>query len=506
MPIINFSIDLHAHPNYKAFARAFRDDSDAPDAQSTSPSHPNSLWFYNPPSIVDKAINKMLGVTKFSQANLTAALYGRVMVIVVGLGTTEKYFFRPKGGDDLIEDLVVDFASGFKMPRINALQAMQDYWPDFMQENDYLLEMHNKPVRIDGHWYAYRWVNHFEELAACRVQNEHDMAGQKKDHPLVVALIPSIEGLHVLGTGTERSFEEEEIIQRTLLLKQLPNAPWFVTFSHHFYNHLCGHARSLRGVIGKMANQEEGINAGFTPLGLKVLRLLLDETQGRRILIDIKHMSAEARKAFIQMRRHEYSESFPIIISHGVANGLPQLGATVSQFPQLGNQFIQALEDEVGGDGAFKDHNLINFFDEEIIEMVKSNGIMGLQLDERRLANDPTIKGTKDPIWRHKAMHYRSELLWKQIQYIGELLDANNMYAWGHLAIGSDYDGIVDPLNSFWTMEQYDELAGYLERHAYNYFDKQSSRLRNGFNIIGPDQLIQQIFCDNAWNFFKRWF
>jgi microsomal dipeptidase-like Zn-dependent dipeptidase len=104
-------------------------------------------------------------------------------------------------------------------------------------------------------------------------------------------------------------------------------------------------------------------------------------------------------------------------------------------------------------------------------------------------------------------MHYRSELVWKQVQYIGELLDKNGLYAWGHLAIGSDYDGLVDPLNGFWTAEQYDELAGYLERHAYNYFrDQASQRLQHSFNHIGADELIHRIFHQNAWDFLRRWF
>ena len=42
--------------------------------------------------------------------------------------------------------------------------------------------------------------------------------------------------------------------------------------------------------------------------------------------------------------------------------------------------------------------------------MVKSQGILGLQLDERRLANEDTIKGVKKSLFRNKIMHYRSEL------------------------------------------------------------------------------------------------
>jgi len=148
----------------------------------------------------------------------------------------------------------------------------------------------------------------------------------------------------------------------------------------------------------------------------------------------------------------------------------------------------------------------INFYDDEIIQMVQSNGIMGLQLDERRIANDETIRRTKHSFFRNKIMHYRSELLWNQVQYIAEVLDSNGLFAWGNMAIGSDYDGIVDPLNSFWTTEQYPGLKSFLERHAFNYMQNDSNRLQNSFNKISGDIIVQNIFQSNAWNFFERWF
>jgi len=206
------------------------------------------------------------------------------------------------------------------------------------------------------------------------------------------------------------------------------------------------------------------------------------------------------------MRKEKYNSEIPIIMSHGVCNGLPTLGASVSNNPELGNTFINPVENVVGGDGEFKDHNLINFFDDEILEMEESKGILGLQLDERRLANDEAIDRVKHSLWRNKIMHYRSELVWRQVQYIAELLDAHGRYAWGNIAIGSDYDGIVDPLNSFWTAEQFDELAGYLERHAHNYFTGQPDKMKNSFNKVSADLVIQNIFRDNAWNFLRRWF
>lgn len=506
MPNLNFSIDLHCHPQYKAFARAHTDSSKPPVPQSASPSGRSSLWHYDPPSLGDKLLNIFLSVTKFSQTNLTASVYGHHLVLTAGLGATEQPFFKNKLGTGLIADLIDDFAAGFGRPRINTIQGLTDYWADFQNEMKFMREGENNPVRIDGNWYVYKMPANFSELQQNIASNEEPDTGSK-NRPLIVSIVCAVEGLHILNCGLEKPCKPAEVKKNAAALKKMANKPWFVTFAHHFYNELCGHARSLRKEIGKLTNQENGINSGFTDLGLEVLDILLDNTNHDRIFIDIKHMSPLARKKYLELLSTKYkAEPIPIIISHGVSNGLPDMNAAISKYPELGNTFINPQEDVRGGDGKFKDHNVINFYDEEILAMARSGGIIGIQLDERRLANDETIKRVKHSLFRNKIMHYRSELVWRQIQYIAELLDDNNLYAWGNMAIGSDYDGLVDPLNSFWTTEQYDDLASYLERHAHNYFKDQPNRLKNPVNKIGADEVVQKIFRDNAWNFFRAWY
>src|SRR6185436_2394259 len=105
-------------------------------------------------------------------------------------------------------------------------------------------------------------------------------------------------------------------------IKAWPFTPFFVTFSHHFYNQLCGHAKSLTGIVGGATDQSQGLSTGFTPLGKKVLKELLNNQNGRRIYIDIKHMSALGRKEYFQILDSDYQgQDIPIVVSHGAANG-----------------------------------------------------------------------------------------------------------------------------------------------------------------------------------------
>ena len=103
-------------------------------------------------------------------------------------------------------------------------------------------------------------------------------------------------------------------------------------------------------------------------------------------------------------------------------------------------------------------------------------------------------------------MHYRSELMWNQVQHIAELLDRDGMFAWANMAIGSDFDGIIDPLNSFWTTEEMPYLADYLERHAHNYMEGRGKTVLKPFNQLQPHEIIARIFRDNALEFFRKWF
>jgi microsomal dipeptidase-like Zn-dependent dipeptidase len=487
---IDFAIDLHCHPTLKPLGRSSGN-------QSTDVNNKSSMWFYDPPRLSEKLLNQVMSVTKFSQANLSACAYGKLWVLVVSLGTIEKWFFNNKLGTGILADILEDFATQVGPDRINEIQGIQNYFKDLLKEYSFLEQANEVVVDIDGNNYAYKIVHNFNELKAVANQNEIELASTKDDKVIHIAIIPSIEGMHVLNAGidparstTNTKANPAEIKANALALKNHPHKPWFVAFTHHFYNELCGHSESLKGLIAKNCDQKLGMGTGFTPLGREVLSILLDNAAGKRIFIDIKHLSPLARKQFFEMRKSQYAD-VPVIISHGVCNGLPTMGATHSHYPELGSTF---------------NDKEINFYDDEIIEMVRSNGIMGLQLDERRVANDETIRGTKHSFFRNKIMHYRSELVWKQVQYVAELLDANGLFAWGNLAIGSDYDGIVDPLNSFWTVEQYPDLKSFLERHAFNYMQNSSSRLKNNFNKIKSDVIVQNIFQTNAWKFFERWF
>lgn len=73
--------------------------------------------------------------------------------------------------------------------------------------------------------------------------------------------------MNVLNTGLDPNRSPEnikadpvEVKANARALKDHAHKPWFVTFAHHFYNELCGHAESLKGFIALKCDQSIGIN------------------------------------------------------------------------------------------------------------------------------------------------------------------------------------------------------------------------------------------------------
>lgn len=483
MPERNNYIDFHCHPALKPFGRSFR--KSPAGMQSQHRSHKTSLWWYDPPSVTDKLLNYLGGLTRFSQSNAHALARGGVGVACASLYPLEKGFVNNTIKRDALNDLLLDFATSLGKDRIDFLQGMTDYFADLNLEYQFYKQCHGHVVRLPQGSFQYRLVRNYGEI------EENCRSGDTTADLRTLCLVISIEGLHVLNTGLGRVPDPWEVLQNLRKIKAWEFPPFFITVSHHFWNHICGHAPSLSGIVRKVANQAEGMGQGITDLGRRVLSEMLSRENGPRILPDLKHMSGRAREEFYALRQSgELGDShFPLLISHGACNGLKSFRDPFpSNLPTA--RLLNPVE--------------INFYDSELIALARSGGLIGLQLDERRIAAKSALELVPRSLLRHKIMHYRSELLWRQVQHIAETLDRAGLFAWGCMAIGSDFDGIIDSLNGFWTAEELPFLSDFLERHAYNYLKKAHWQLPE--NSIRADEVVERIFSGNGHRFLKAHF
>ncbi len=484
-------VDLHCHPLMKPFGHGFKDGG--PQGRS---GRKTSIWHRDRSDLFEKLANYIATITKFTQADMTSLAKGNVRVVCVSLYALEKGFVHTTVGSGDMADQLVKLPSSLTKARIDHLQRMPDYFTDLEQEYAYLCGQQSSSGLIDGHRWHYRVARNMAEVDAI-------LAGD----PLTIAVIPSIEGAHVFNCGLQlmgKVADEQELLRNIAKVKAWEHPPFFMTFAHHFNNELCGHAQSFdKAPQTWLLRQHDGMGQGFSALGWKVLESMLSNTNGKRIHIDIKHMSPLARREYLTYLRSR-EEAIPAIVSHGAVNGCAAYDNPVHRIQSTRSYFNTSGVNPLGNG---KPPVSINFYDDELIAIAESQGIIGLQMDERRIASKEELKAAGGKTSRRQILYYRSKLVWNQVQHVAEVLDEQGLSAWDITALGTDYDGIIDPLNGYWTAEDLNDLDDYLLMHAQNYLRVRGNTLKQPFNKhIDPELLVDKVMNLNAMGFLRRWY
>ena len=472
-------IDLHVHPAIKPFGKSF---SRQPGVNNPNKNRQDSIWHYDAPNVTDKILNIAATLTKFRQSDFTSLAKGGAQIVFVSLCGMEKGFVMTKAGTKLIGDALGNLVTGVGKDRIDHIQGMTDYFTDLEMEYNFYKQLDGHKVKIDGRWCQYKMVSSFDEI------------NDAQELPLkTIYVIWTIEGGHVFNCGLQmmgRTANETEVLMNVERVKKWDKRLFFIGMTHHFDNELVGHAQSLSGMVSKNCNQTERMNEGFSELGWKVLRKLLDNSEGKRVLIDLKHMSVKSRNEYYSFLEEEHpDESIPLLVSHGAVTGLKSNSDLVSN--------------DILNSGKFQTSD-INFYDDEIIRIGKSGGLFGIQFDERRLGSKSEVKNSGMNINRRDMLFHKSKLIWNQIQHIAEVLDHDNQFAWEIQCIGTDNDGMVNPLNGYWTSEEMPLLDSYLEKHAYNFVTSEHAKGFKSFNKLSANSIVERFMRGNAWEFLKR--
>ncbi|WP_051285108.1 hypothetical protein [Aequorivita capsosiphonis] len=477
-------VDIHCHPSLKPYSKSFKYKPIKKNA--LDPNRKNSIWHYSPPNFLEKFLNRLVTLTKFTQTDLTALAKSKTKVVVVALYPFEKHFFGKEIiGIKGVTDVLVNLAASISQSRMDYIRSNKDYFVDLMDEYNYYQQLHNQVENIDGVIYTYRLIRSFNEIET--------NFSQETDSKKIINILITIEGGHSFNTGIEMNKDmasRTEVLGNIKTIKNWEHRPLFLTLAHHFYNEMCGHSRSISiGMLKK--NQNRGLDSGITELGYEAIDLLLDNTEGKRIPIDVKHMSTSSRKSYYKLLDTKYvSQKIPIIASHACCNGKRSfVQKDQADFPEHAEWFCNID---------------INFYDDELIRIARSSGILGIQLDVRRIGSTKAINDSK-VFFPNKRRQLRKKalLVWRQVVHIAEVLDKEGLFCWGIQSIGSDFDGIVNPINGLWTAENMKDLSEELLNHAKSYISKNNTLL-NKFNRIEAEVIIESVMHQNAMQFIER--
>lgn len=474
--------DFHIHPNLKSF-------------NSGHPMPLKNMWeeieHIKPKSAAGRfAVNNSKGVGKESQTNFYKLIEGNVRVAFISLYPMERGFFDirnlPKAiaGKKGIDELSA-ITMGYDIERIQFLRKGTDYFKELQLEYNYVRS--NQGDSPCGK-YAFKLANSYAELK--------DIVENK---PNTIAGVLQIEGGHVLfdkemlSGKLNKKEMKAKIKEHVITIKEWETPPLMINISHHFYNELCGHSKSFNFLVGSgFLNQRRGLETGLTGYGIKAMKELLSNSNGRRIYIDSKHMSLQSRKEYYNwVRSYNYlnkNDNIPLIISHTGVNG----------FKSMTGSLIKADSETKNAKSHFFNWS-INNSDEEISLIHHTKGLMGFMLDRTKLGGGKFIKELKSIKQEEEIKDMYMRMFWdnifQAIRAIGE------PSAWDHVCIGSDLDGGI------FTMEYYDAANKFplLYNDLYSFLRRTKYEKELWYGMK-EEELLDRIFFKNVMLFCERYF
>lgn len=469
MPNFTPIIDIHVHPSIKPYGNSFCPKNNFKDLSS-----PSCIWHKDTSTDVDKLLENAVGVGRYRQSDFSTLTEGHYSIICLSQYPIEKDFFKIKGQkSEILGRILGQFASLLSRQRVDfVLSANYNYFEDLNKEYEFLKLLNGSSP--EGSTKTYR-------LMASRA----DLISTSN-----LYVILTIEGAHVFcdGTDTRNPNNWKNLTQNVAKVKNWDTPPFFITLAHHFYNGLCTHAQSLYDASAKLLNQEYGMrNEGFKPedtelpisaLGEQLIDLLLQTNNGRRIHIDVKHMSIEARTAYYHLLETKYKDQkIPVIWSHGAVD--------------------------------FDKQEINMNLDLDVKKIYQTNGLIGIEIDQRILGynNNRFVKWFKSVFSSKRRREFNdAEYVWKQIITIAEYAYdiGYTQNPWSCLSMGTDYDGIINALNSYRDASTVPTLAENLVQHLDKYWDNNPKiKQPSGTNA---QKIINDIMYYNAFDFINKHF
>ncbi len=280
----------------------------------------------------------------------------------------------------------------------------------------------------------------------------------------------------------------DQLVANVAELKNLECRPFFITVGHHFYNGLVGHPASLQPLTDlKLLDQSFGWNSDITNAGWCVINEMLREP-GKRILVDVKHMCIKSRQSYYEFRRNNYPD-VPVIFSHGsvyaasLKNGIYTSNADIIPSPDgMAPNFY---------------HHDVNLFDEDIMEITQSRGLIGIEFDQR-------INGVKG----EHPDHIMPEMIWHNMRYIAEVAAGylhDGQSVWDVLSLGTDFDGIINPMSKCQTASMINDLRSYIKGFLSGYLGTPNP-LAYADNAMDIETVLDKIFFKNIVDFAAKYY
>ena len=519
-------------------------------------------------------------------------ILARLITGILGANALEHFFGNPldsqisfsqaEGGSLVVAMLITLERAYTEIPLFEAINELSNELFDQIKNRGVGNVTTYHQFLVEREW---RYVHKFNGVTEPSTGKKYQVINSIAEYPALpdsntVYVILAVEGGHNFYTISSQADQELSENMPTVLAafqnwKTDPAKPrlLYTTITHHAQNALCNHAWAIPANFTK-AFEDSTQKGSFTPTGngltdwgRQFIDIALTESPTqKRTLIDIKHLSTVARSQVYEHLRTHFPNT-PIIASHMGVTGTSWHAARIDHFLPDDVHFPNtkfAVFDELTIRGFMRNdaHGnsipitfngwSINLFDEDIIEIVASRGLIGLQLDPRILGahgttierfskiefdsewhNLPNIKqfaGGREEMYSFDTLRDdifggnrqdRTEHRWHFCQTIIHIVlvvtleqqQGNAALAglnpWNHVCIGSDYDGLISALKTAPTAADIDDL---LNQKTVEMLQAMASFLNNlhgnfgGNPIITPFDVLQKLKMANGLAFLNAHF
>ncbi len=438
----------------------------------------------------------------YSETHLDGALSGGVRCLVNPICPVERGFLKPGSKNDHpknIWDNVLAYLTGLNVRSVNRIQN---------KELSYFAELHNEYMILEQCQFPntnpdgtdfYKIVSSYQEILEntgisvllsiegghALASNIYDASGQFID-PIVA------EQQHLPEFETYK----QKVIANINIVKTWKYPTLFISPSHHYYSHMAGLSESIPipFLVEPQNIEIDGVSVydmGLTEFGKTAITLLLANKQngnnGRRVLIDVKHFSPNARIEYFNMVR---GKGIPIIASHTAVNGRP----TLSDYKHKKTC------------RPFNPAN-INLFDDEIVEICNSDGIIGLMFDKKRLYDNITEASLID--MKNTDIDEYKKMLFDVIIYQWlHIAKVSGGAGFEHICLGTDFDGGIYPMEIYSEFGAIPQLrSGLLARiNGGLHGIKKAYRNEKDQLISDPEKYVDALLYGNAQRFLQTYF
>lgn len=461
---LGFNTDIHAHISLKPYNMHY-----------PSFIYPNvNLWEEYTADAGNiykwtRHVRKAADVPPFTSSNLNDLAKGNVRLVFASICPIQWEFTKLSSTMRLFSfnksklNNMIAYYAGASSPKVEAIRQQHlDYFQDLLGELALWKRGNGQPAPDGKHTYYIA----------------HDFADAQKilEQPNAIAVVLNIEGAHGLGCGTPKTKKMaaespqglcQNVLQNIQQLKQQPFPIFSITFANHYYNQLCGQTRTHSGVLSIAAHSErEGQTEGITPLGYRVLEELLSDKNGRRILIDVKHMSVRARLDYYEWLKKNYADSIPILYSHGAVNGLPKM-LDDFKWDEKKQTWKFIADRKKDNRKSYLNQWSVNLYDDEIRLINRTQGLIGIMLEDIRIGGKESLKDMKRTM--EGSAQHRDEFLKVLMANVFHIVKTvGNKSAWDNIAIGSDFDGAISPMARYEDASRFVELRRDLEEFLTN--------------------------------------